>query len=98
MLLKCWHGCEIEVVVAALGLDLSDLFPQRLKSGQGGQPIKRRRLLRADQALDLLDAEMVLVVVCAMDIARGELLDANTKQRLLQAAARVSTLRDEVRA
>jgi hypothetical protein len=54
--------------------------------------------LRADQALDLLDAEMVVVVVCAMDIARGELLDANTKQRLLQAAARVSTLRDEVRA
>lgn len=98
VLLKCWHGCEAAEVAQALGLELSDLFPPREEAGQGSGPIAKRRLLTAGQALDLLAQEGMLLVVCASDMAKGIALSDDTRQRLMQSAARVSMLRDEVRA
>lgn len=98
VLLQCWQGCTVDEVARSLGLDLSDLFPPKPQNGQGTGPIKRRHLLTAGQALDLLSAEMDLLIVCASDIVHGEDLDDGTFDRLLQAAARVSMLRQEVRA
>ena len=57
----------------------------------------RRRLLTPGQALDLLDMEMTLAIVCANDMARGKSLDEATRGRLLLSAARVSMLRQEMR-
>lgn len=98
VLLKCWHGCSADQVARALGLELSDLFPKRPQAGGGTAPLKRRRLISAGQALDLLDGEMTLAMVCAADMAQGKELAEETRQRLLQGAARVAVLRDEVRA
>lgn len=98
VLLRCWHGCEVEQVAHALGIELSDLFAPRVTAGHGGSPIKRRRLITASQALDLLELEMTLAIVCASDMAAGKSLDAPTHDRLLQSAARVSMLREEVQA
>lgn len=97
VLLRCWQGCEVDQIAHALGLELSDLFPPK-PQGHSGKPIQRRRLLTAGQALDLLDAEMTLAIVCASDMARGEALADATRERLMQAAARVSLMREEVRA
>jgi hypothetical protein len=99
VLLRCWNGCDIEQVVQALGFEVSDLFPPKPQpAGAGDAPIRRRRLLTAGQALDLLDSEMMLAFVCASDMAQGKALDGATLDRLVQCAARVSMLRDEVRA
>jgi hypothetical protein len=98
VLLKCWHGCSADQVAQALCLELSDLFPPRQQPGAGNGPLKRRRLITAGQALDLLDQEMTLALVCASDMARGVALDEPTRERLLKGAARVALLRDEVRA
>jgi len=98
VLLKCWHGCSVDEVAQALGLELSDLFPLKPAAGGGAPALKRRRLITAGQALDVLDVEMLLCVVCASDMARGEALSEETRQRLLRGAARVSMIRDEVRA
>lgn len=98
VLLRCWQGCDVEQVVHAMGLDLSDLFPPKPANGYGGAPEKRRRLLTAGQALDLLDLEMTLAVLVANDLARGEPLDATTRERLVLGAARVSMLQREARA
>lgn len=95
VLLKCWHGCEVEQVAHALGLELEDLFPPRESSA--GRPA-RRRLISAGQALELLDSEMHLAVVACAQLAEGEPLDDDTRERLLLGAARVATLRDEVHA
>ena len=35
VLLRCWHGCEVEQVAHALGLELSDLFPPKVSNGHG---------------------------------------------------------------
>lgn len=95
VLLRCWHGCEVEQVAQAMGLDLADLFPPKPQSGHGAGSIQRRRLITAGQALDVLDAEATLVAVCAADMARGEPVD---RDRLLTAAARITMIREEVRA
>lgn len=98
VLLRCWHGCEVDQVAGALGLDLSDLFPPKpAQFHTSGKPA-RRRLLSAGQALDLLEGEMTLAVVCSADMAAGRALDESTRARLLQAAARVSMLKDEAHA
>lgn len=98
VLLKCWHGCDATEVAQALGLELSDLFPPRPQPGHGAGPIKRRRLLTAGQALDLLNREALLVVVCASDMAEGKPLDDVTRARLMKGAARVSLMSAEVHA
>lgn len=97
VLLKCFQGCEVEEIAYSLGLELEDLFPPKPKQHSSGKPA-RRRLLTAGQALDLLDAEMTLAVVCAADMAAGRPLDEPTRERLLKSAARVSMLKDEARA
>jgi hypothetical protein len=98
VLLRCWHGCTVEQVVGALRLDLHDLFPPKPEPGGGRGPIKRRRMLTDREALDLLHDEMYLCIAVEYRLARDEPLDEPTRERLLQGAARVVMLRDEVRA
>lgn len=98
VLLKCWQGCEVQQVASALGLELHELFPPKPDAGRGSSPMRRRRLLTAGQALDLLDFEIGLTLLCASDMAKGEGLDEITRERLLLSAARVSMLRDEAHA
>ena len=95
VLLRCWHGCDVDQVAHALGLELEDLFPPRIA---GASPLKRRRVITAGQALEVLDVEMTLAMVCASDMARGEQLDEATRERLMVGAARVAQIRAEVHA
>ena len=90
-------GCRVGDVVAAIGLHLADLFPDEpahLVVGSG--PQKRRRLITAGQALELLEAEATLVWIVASDMTRGVAPDTATKDRLIVAAARIGALRLEV--
>lgn len=95
-LLKCWKlGCDAESICAALGLEVSDLFPPRELHGP---PMQRRRLLTAAQALDLLHDESQLIALCGSNIAHGVELTDTDRDRCLTAAGRVAYLADEVRA
>lgn len=99
VLLRCFKlGCSVDSIASALGVEVGDLFPPRPEPGRGAAPVRRRRLLSASQALQLLDEELTLAFVCMSDMARGELPDEGTRERLLLAAARVSMLRTEVAA
>jgi hypothetical protein len=98
VLLRCWQGCSVEAIAAALGLDLIDLCPPKPpRAGRGCGPMKRRHLLSAGQALDLLRDEAEFVGVAAACLARGVPLGAGDKDALLRSAARIASLRDEVR-
>ena len=92
VLLKCWKsGCAPEQIAAALGLDINALFPD----APDHPPLRRRRLMPAHQALEILNREATLVLLCASDMARGETLDEATRARLLTSAARITLLLDE---
>lgn len=93
VLLRCWQGCSIEQIVGALGLDVGDLFPPK---DTHAQPLKRRSMLTARQALDLLQAESLVVFVVASDVHRERQVSDANWLRLRDAAARIQALGQEV--
>ena len=93
VLLYCFAGCSVGAVVAALGLDMSDLFPPRHVTGN--EPKRTPRLLTAGQALELLDREAHLVAVAAANVLHGVVLNQNDLTRITQAAGRIHWLHDE---
>lgn len=100
VLVKCWKSaCSPDAIAEAVGLELAELFPPRSDYAQGGVPPARRRgLLPAVQALELIDHEASVVAVSAMNLAQGLALSDAARERLLQAARRINYLMSEVRA
>lgn len=98
VLLRCWHGCAVEQVAHALGLELADLFPPKPQNGHGGPPIKRRRLLTAGQALDLLEREALVVFIVGTDMSVHKAISDADHARLAVAVARIQLLGAEVHA
>jgi hypothetical protein len=98
MLVHCFGGCDVSAIVGAVGLDLTDLFPGKPTPGGGRSPMRRRRMLTAQQALQVLYDEANLIWLCAANQAAGVVLTDGDRARLTTAAGRVLYLRDEVMA
>ena len=79
--------------MAALGLQLGDLYPPRQVNGT--EPKRQPRLLSAGQALELLQAEATFIAVAAGNLSIGVVLTPAERERLRQAAARIGWLREE---
>ena len=84
LLLHCFAGCEVYEIVSALGLELSDLFPEKIHSGN--KPVSRP--FPAVDILRCLTSEITFLIVCASDLANGKKLDQEDKDRLLLSASR----------
>ena len=93
VLLHCFAGCEVGAVVAALGLELHNLFPPRDVSP--GAPKRTARLLTAGQALELLANEAALVFTSVATLLKGRPLSETDKNRLLESVSRINFLRNE---
>jgi hypothetical protein len=96
VLLRCFSGCDIDQVVGALGLDLSDLFPARQSPGAGASKPRRIGLLTAGQALELLHSETQLIWVAGNNLANGHELTAVDLARLNVAMRRIAHIAREV--
>jgi hypothetical protein len=96
VLLRCWSGCALEDITAALGLNVLDLFPPKRNAGGGAPPCKRRRLISATQALHVLNSEANLVAITACNLSQGIALTAADRSRLLDAAERIAGIYREV--
>ena len=96
VLLKCFKSeCAVDLIAGALGLSMEDLFPPKAQPGHGGAP-QRRRMLTAQQALDLLVSESLVVFVVAHDVHRDRQISDEDWLRLRDACARIQTLGSEV--
>jgi len=95
VLLHCFDGCEVAEIVAAMGLELHDLFPPRDKPT--GTPKKIANLLTAGQALELLATETLFVAVAIGNFFHGMTLTQVDIDRLTTAAGRIALLRDQTR-
>lgn len=85
VLLKCWSGCSAHDVVAAVGLQMTDLFPPKLS--RIGPPL--RRPFPALDVLRGLGRESLIVAVGASRLGNGGTLTAGDRERLLLAASRI---------
>ncbi len=93
VLLHCFAGCEVRDVVAAMGMELHELFPPR--DVPPGAPKRTARLLTAGQALELLASEAMLVFTAAATLLNGRALTVADKNRLLESVSRINFLRNE---
>ncbi|MCU0928804.1 MAG: DNA primase [Burkholderiaceae bacterium] len=93
VLLHCFGGCNVHAIVAAVGLDIADLFPPRdTTPGAGAQ--RERRPFSAQQLLDLAAFESSIVVLVTADLVAGR--DAD-RGRLIEAAARLQRIAEVAR-
>lgn len=84
ILMHCFAGCGTDAVLGALGLELTDLFPE---------PLTRERLApvrpySANEALRALNHEAAVVLLLASDLANGAKLE-DVEPRLAQSVGRI---------
>lgn len=84
-LVHCFSQCSVQEVVAAAGLEMSDLFPER--EIQHGKP--ERRPIPAADILRCVAFEALVVSVAAADMAAGKPLSEADLARLRLASERL---------
>lgn len=85
ILMHCFGGCGTDAVLGALGLAMTDLFPERL-----GEFTPRRGDFTAMDALRGLAFESSVVVIAAADVADGKKLSETDVMRVCQATGRIT--------
>jgi hypothetical protein len=69
--MKCFADCDVVDVLAAVGLTVADMFPDRTHATPG-----ERFALNARDVLRGIEFDLVVIVQCARCIRRGDVLDA----------------------
>ena len=91
VLVKCWAGCSTAEVVAAVDLDMSALFPEKIMTGCKPE----RRPFPAADILRAVSFETMIVSLAAAQLAKGKRLAAEDHERLKLAASRLQAAADE---
>ena len=84
LLIHCFAGCEVVSVLDAIGLSLTDLFPERL-----GDIRRERQPFNAHDVLECLAQEAEIVAVASCNMGRGIFLEPQDHERLMVASARL---------
>lgn len=98
VLLHCFAGCEVADVLAAIGLQVGDLFPRRIT--HASTPAERaaaREAFRRNAwaaALGVLSRESFVVQIAAADVRAGAALTDSDAQRLALACERIDRARE----
>jgi DNA primase len=94
ILLHCFAGCESEAVLTALGLQFSDLFPERLPDNAHH---KATISLSAREIIEVIEHELSVASLILADVADSKVIDESTWARFCKAAQRIQTVRDHGR-
>lgn len=96
-LVKCFAGCELLAIVHAVGLEVADLFPERIADTSPEGRAAAREAWRQSgwaAALGVLAREASVVLVAARALAQGHALATEDHARLLLAAERIEGARE----
>ncbi|WP_052367734.1 hypothetical protein [Algiphilus aromaticivorans] len=92
VLLHCYAGCELDSIVAGMGLEVGDLFPDRaqpLNRSQRAELRQRQRLTQLTAVLPVLQFEALVILCGAQDIAEGKALSEADRARFAAAVGRI---------
>ncbi|MFT3792004.1 MAG: hypothetical protein QM741_13215 [Rudaea sp.] len=96
-LVKCFAGCSAQAIVHALGLELADLFPPKLRDlTPEGRSAAREAYRQSGwaAALSVLAREAAIVAIAGNELAAGRALSAEDRERLRVALERITGARD----
>lgn len=89
ILLKCFGpGCSAADIVAAVGLELRDLFPEKLSDHIPSRR-DRNHFHAAREALKAIRVEVMIVAIAGETVHRGETLEPEDMDRLWRAVERI---------
>lgn len=97
VLVRCFAGCEAAAVVTAAGLELRDLFPERVEDASPERRTELRELHRQSgwaAALGVLAREAAIVELAAHHVVTGAALPADDLARLRIALERIQGCRE----
>jgi hypothetical protein len=94
VLVHDFGGCEVGDVLAAVGLTVADLFPQRLPE-HAYKPSHAR--IPARDLLEIVSQEINVAALVAADFLAGKTITESDWQRLALAASRIGKAADYVR-
>ncbi len=89
ILLHDFGGCPAADVVAAVGLSIGDLFPDRPQDKNFPRVRDRQHGHAAREALRTLDREALIVAIAAENIAAGVVLDDADRALVIDAASKI---------
>ena len=89
ILIKCWSGCSSEDILGAVGLDFSDIMPDKpiYHRSSGSKPT-----IYASDALRILKVEAMIITLCAIDIKNKKPINNEDHQRVMLAMDRINTM------
>ncbi len=90
LLVHCFGGCDVESVIAASGLEMSDLYPPR----EVDHCRPERRPFPATDILRAIAFEALVVVAAAGSLLSGQPFAAEDRKRLAVAAGRIQAALD----
>jgi len=92
VLLHCFsHQCSVFDIVKAVELEITDLFPERIRV-EGGRPIKKRRF-PAEAILEALAEELAITEIGLAALSNGGTLNEKARARMKQASNRFTSAR-----
>lgn len=86
ILLHCFGGCSVEQILGAIGMHMTDLFPDRVEYAKPERP----RFYAAD-LLRVIAFETTVVMVAAYDLSKGKKLSEPDMRRLEVAHQRIQS-------
>lgn len=88
LLVYCFGGCGIEDILAAIGLDISDLFPEKLLDGK--RPIPKPFF--PGNVFAILSHEIAIAALIAADLHKNRAVSQADYDRLLMTVNRLNRI------
>lgn len=93
ILIHCFAGCQVSDIVAAVGLELSDLMPEKTMYKKGSKPPRFNKY----ELFDRLVFEMPILSIAFRQLLDKEILSAQDLSRVLLAESTINQIVREVR-
>lgn len=87
ILLKCWAGCSAHDVVHAVGMEMTDLFPEQKHHSA---PVKRP--FSADQAAKTIASDAMTIATAAAKLRKSEPLSQDDIDEVIDIHVRATTI------